>query len=493
MEGVYNYSPVHLLKGDILREVCALFINSAGGFMNGKNKKDIEKLDDSYLLESMLNATNDAIVFVDGNGFIVKMSNAYGRYLNIDAKTAVGKHITEVIENTRMHKVLQTGVAEIAQTQQIGGQTMIATRIPLKKNGKVVGAFGRVIFKSLVELKNFNKNIDRLERTSNLYKNKFKSLSSARYSIDDIIGESLPIKALKYTIKKVAQNKSSVLILGESGTGKELVAHAIHASSSRAEKPLICINCASIPSELMESEFFGYEEGAFTGARKGGKIGLFQAADKGTIFLDEIGDLPMNMQVKLLRVLQEKEIRPVGSNVSRPVNVRIITATNKNLEELVKKGRFRDDLYYRLNVVTINVPPLRERMEDLSLITGHIINNICEKNDIIIEGITNNAMNILMQYNWPGNIRELENVLERSSNFMTSDRTIHRAQIMLDRDEQDLPTHMKGDLKSAVEDFERRMILTALKRNSGMKSQTAKDLSISRTSLYEKLEKYKLK
>lgn len=205
--------------------------------------------------------------------------------------------------------------------------------------------------------------------------------------------------------------------MGESGTGKELFAHSIHAGSMRRKAPFVCVNCGSIPEQLIESELFGYEEGAFTGARKGGKIGLFPAAHGGTIFLDEIGELPLPMQVRLLRVLQDREIQRVGSNVREKVNVRVVAATNRNLYQMVKKGEFRSDLYYRLNVVTLHLPLLRERKEDLPLLIRMILSKISKKENLGAIEISREAMDHLLRYDWPGNVRELENVLERAVNF----------------------------------------------------------------------------
>lgn len=444
---------------------------------------------DSFLLNTMLTATNDAIVFTDKDGFITKMSDAYATFLKRDLKDCIGKHISQIIENTRMPIVLQTGVAEIAQLHEINGEKMIATRIPMKKNGEIVGSFGRVIFKNISELDALYTSISEMKKTLTLYKDKFNTLSSARYSLDDIIGNSQSLLRLKETVQKMGGSNSNILILGESGTGKELFAHAIHNSSNRCNMPLICVNCASIPWELMESEFFGYTEGSFTGGKKGGKIGLFHAADHGTLFLDEIGDLPIHMQVKLLRALQEREIRRIGSSVSEEVDVRIITATGKNLLELVHANKFRDDLYYRLNVVNIHIPPLRERLEDLPLLVDSLLQKIGKKNQVIIEGITAAAMNKLRNYNWPGNVRELENVLERSSNFLESDRTIHRRQIILNNKDIDLSKDISS-LKEYMDNAEKQFITHVIKSNKGNKSQTAKDLKISRTSLYEKLDKY---
>ena len=281
------------------------------------------------------------------------------------------------------------------------------------------------------------------------------------------------------------------MILGESGTGKELFAHSIHNDSKRSMGVFIKVNCAAIPAELLESELFGYEEGSFTGAKKGGKIGKFEAADGGTIFLDEIGELPLHMQVKLLRVLQEREVERVGSTRSIPIDVRIIAATNRNLEEMVEKGEFRLDLYYRLKVMTIVVPKLSERSEDIPKLVHHFLRKYQKLMNKQIEGISDRALRILNSYSWPGNIRELENSIERALNMVDEDEMITS---------DHLPEEISGykgpsstlTLNEVMEETERHTIINYLEVMNGNKSETAKALGISRTTLYEKMKKYGL-
>lgn len=284
---------------------------------------------------------------------------------------------------------------------------MIANRIPIIRNGKVEGAFGRVLFRNVEELYKLYKQIGDMTQELNFYERSFAKSNSSKYGADDIVGTSPAMGELKKTIKHIAHSRSNVLILGESGTGKELVAHAIHTEYHGDKKPFVCVNCAAIPSELLESELFGYEEGSFTGAKKGGKIGMFQAADGGTLFLDEIGEMPLQMQAKLLRVLQDKKVKKVGSHEAKPINVRIIAATNRNLEEMVKEGSFRDDLYFRLNVISVNIPPLRERIEDLPILAGVLIHKVSGNPYMDAKGILPEAMEyikniigLVMLENW---------------------------------------------------------------------------------------------
>ncbi|WP_324823439.1 sigma-54 interaction domain-containing protein [Sinanaerobacter sp. ZZT-01] len=454
-------------------------------------KSSFREMNESILLDLMLNATNEAIVVINKNGIIEILSDAYADYLKIRKEDAIGKHVCDVIENTRLHIVLKTRKPEIAQMQHINGQNMIATRMPIMKGGKIIGVFGRVLFKNLKELHGLYTRINEIEQELSLYKNKFGKINAAKYVIDDLIGDGETMTALKETIRRIAKNNSNVLIFGESGTGKELFAHAIHNASKRSQHPLICLNCASIPENLLESELFGYEEGSFTGAQKGGRSGLFHAANKGTLFLDEIGDLPMQMQVKLLRVLQDKEIQKIGSHVKEKIDVRILAATNKNLYELIDQEQFRSDLFYRLNVISITIPPLRERREDIPLLVNSLIEKLSQKEGVPVQGISSRAMEYLKRYDWPGNVRELENILERAINFIDDDliiktKHLHNKLTGIPCDE------ISKTLKNILEETERLTIVNAMMQNNSKKSVVAKKLGISRTSLYEKLEKYNI-
>lgn len=456
-------------------------------------KEFIRQFDDeigaSSLLKTVMEATNDAIVYVNSEGYIEMLSKPYADFLGVDKEKTIGKHVSKVIENTRMDIVIKTGKSEIAQVQEIKGKKMIATRIPVFVNQKVVGAVGKVLFRDVDELNSLYMEINKIEKELNLYKDEFKKANKAKYALDSIISESKSMEDLKKLTRRVAKTNSNVLILGESGTGKELFAHAIHNNSRRIDAPFIKVNCGAIPNELLESELFGYEEGAFTGAKKGGKIGKFKAADGGTIFLDEIGDLPMNMQVKLLRVLQDKEIEKIGSNVSEKIDVRVIAATNKDLEKMVSEGMFRLDLYYRLNVVSIKIPPLRNRKDDIPILARHLVDKISKVENIKVDKISDSTLEYLKKYDWPGNVRELENILERAINFL-DEETIIKPEC--------LPTKITGamrkkeikSLKSILDDVEKQAIIDSLIISNGNKTIAANILEISRTSLYEKLSKY---
>lgn len=456
-----------------------------------EKRKRFPKIDEASLLETMLAAPDELIVVVNQNGYIENMSQAYGDFLGIQVQNAIGRHVTEVIENTRMDIVVKTGVPETGETQDIHGEKMIATRIPIRKNGMVIGAYGRVLVRNTRELHMLHDKLSSIEMELNMYKRTFEKINTAKYTVDDIIGDCSIMQDLKDSVRKVAKTNSNVLIMGESGTGKELFAHSIHAGSMRRKAPFVCVNCGSIPEQLIESELFGYEEGAFTGARKGGKIGLFPAAHGGTIFLDEIGELPLPMQVRLLRVLQDREIQRVGSNVREKVNVRVVAATNRNLYQMVKKGEFRSDLYYRLNVVTLHLPLLRERKEDLPLLIQMILSKISKKESLGAIEISREAMDHLLRYDWPGNVRELENVLERAINFTDAGEKI-KAKNLPERITGSMVSQTVMPLKELMENTEKDAIKDALLRCRNCKAKAANELGISRTTLYEKMMKYEI-
>ena len=317
-------------------------------------------------------------------------------------------------------------------------------------------------------------------------------MHKAKYSLDQIITNNEEIIKLKSYVKKLAHSKSSVLIQGESGTGKELFAHAIHLSSHRRDMPFVKVNCAAIPENLLESELFGYEKGSFTGADKNGRIGKFELADQGTIFLDEIGDMPLHMQAKILRVLQEGEVERVGSNTPKQIDVRIIAATNRNLKTMVEEKAFREDLYYRLNVINFTVPPLRERKEDIILLSRHFIDLLNRENHGNVRGLSEKAQMQLSSYEWKGNIRELKNVMERAYNIIEGEEFVQLWHLPAQINNGKIASTGEP-LKELVDNAEKKIILERLISFSGNKTKTAADLGISRMALHKKLEKFEMK
>ncbi|OGK91257.1 MAG: hypothetical protein A2W08_11670 [Candidatus Rokubacteria bacterium RBG_16_73_20] len=311
-----------------------------------------------------------------------------------------------------------------------------------------------------------------------------------RHRVEGILGDSGRMQEVLSLVRRVAASDATVLIRGESGTGKELIAKAIHYASRRAEGPLVRVNCAALPETLLESELFGHEKGAFTGAQAT-RRGRFELAHGGSLFLDEIGDLPPHLQVKLLRVLQEREIERVGSSRPIPVDVRLLAATHRDLEALVKAGSFREDLYYRINVVTLAVPPLRERREDIPLLLDHFLSKFARANGKTIRGLTREARDTLLRYDYPGNVRELENLMERAV-VLTRDEVIGRADLPLSVRDAEPESGEATGLPAAVEGLERRMIRDALARADGVQTRAAELLGISERVLRYKLRKYGL-
>lgn len=443
------------------------------------------------------------MVVVDPEGYIIMMTKSYCKFVGITQEYAVGRHVTEILENTRMHIVAKSEQKEIGDLQEIKGNMMIADRIPLYLDKKLIGAVGSVIFRDLSELDSYVKGVQHMEKQLDFYKRELQKALGGNFTFDNIVGESPAISKIKKLAMKVSSSKSNVLLLGESGTGKELFAHAIHNQSDRSKYPIIKINCGSIPSELFESELFGYEAGAFTGAKKDGNPGKFELANKSTIFLDEIGDLPLSMQVKLLRVIQEREIERIGAVKSQKIDVRIIAATNRNLEEMIKENTFREDLYYRLNVINMKVPSLRERRDDIPLLAKYLMKKISSKMERHVTDISDEALLALSLYDWPGNIRELENLIERALNLVDKQAIIETSQLPFYITEglltnppafniKIVPININGTLKCMNKVLEKKAIKAAMEEFNGNKLKVAKKLDISRTSLYEKLKIYNL-
>lgn len=444
-------------------------------------------------LENIFEHAYDGVMVVDQKGIITRITQAYCRFLNVKREEAIGKHCTEVLPNSRMHIVAQTGVAEVGEPMSIQGKEALVMRLPLRENGVLVGAVGKVMFRDVQELRTLTEKLDLLENKIKFYEKELQQYQKHRYTFNTIMGSSPAILRAKALAEKAASGKSTVLLLGESGTGKELFAHAIHGASPRHNNAFVRVNCGAIPAELLESELFGYEEGAFTGAKKGGKIGKFEAANGGTIFLDEIGDLPLAMQAKVLRVLQEKEVERVGSNQIQRLDIRVIAATHRDVEKMVASGEFRRDLYYRLNVFTINIPPLREREGDIPFLSNYLLERIEREMGSASRVLDKRVKELFDLYSWPGNVRELQNALERASNVAEGHRIFIR----------DLPLYLQDleggqqlkalqPLALEIAEAERSAISKALELSSGNKAKAAEILGIHRTNLYRKMEKYKI-
>ncbi|QZY55589.1 sigma-54 interaction domain-containing protein [Crassaminicella profunda] len=565
-------------------------------------------------LEVILDSTHDAMIAVDKNGIITLFNKAAKKLTKLEGMKILGRYITEVVTNSRLPFILETGKSELNQKQPLGDISIVTNRMPIKDDmGKTIGAVA--VFRDITEVKELAAEITNLKemqsmlqaifhstedaisvvdedgigvminpaytRLTGLKKEKIigeictvdiaegesihlKVLKSkmpiknarlkvgpsrkevladaapiivdeelrgsvavlhdlteikrltyeldqakkiirkleAKYTFEDIVGEDEQLLAAIDRAKKAAVTPATILLRGESGTGKEFFAHAIHNESNRKYRQFVRVNCAAISENLLESELFGYEEGAFTGARKGGRKGLFEQANGGTIFLDEIGELSLNTQAKLLRVLQEKEIVRVGGSTPTNINVRVIAATNLDLERAIKSGKFREDLYYRLNVIPIIIPPLRHHKKDIPLLVKHFIKKYNQEYGRFVQDISINALKKLMDLNWTGNIRELENFIGRAIINMKFNEMIIRTKhlpaaqgkIQKERIEPvewfEENDEEKQTLEEIIKISEKRYILKVLNDNSYNKTKTAKDLGISIRNLYYKLKKY---
>ncbi len=427
------------------------------------------------------------LVVVDHLSRIVFMEEKYARSLGWDPEAIIGRPVKEVVPTSKLPLVVETGKPLLGDVFYHQGKPLICNRMPLIKNGVIIGAMSFQVFEVAEEL---FKSIRELQSQLDYYKEKVKKYSGVRYSLTDIIGSSSAAGAIRGAILKAASANSTVLIQGETGTGKELVAHALHQESRRAHYPFVKLNCAAIPQELIESELFGYEEGAFTGARKSGKKGKFEQANKGTLFLDEISQLSPAAQAKLLRVLQEKEIERVGGSDSIPVDVRIVAATNDSLEDLVKQGAFRSDLFFRLNVIPIKLPPLRERKADIPLFVEKFAEKYGDQAGLGTVSIAPDALALIMKHEWPGNIRELEHAVERAINQCNSNLLeAKHFEWLVPKIENRYQAIAGRGIQEAKAATEKEMILNALRATQGNKKKAAEMLDIARPLLYQKMRR----
>lgn len=449
------------------------------------------------MLQAIIHSSDDAISVVDENGRGILINPAYSRITGLTQEQVIGKPATaDISEGESMHmKVLQTRRAVRGVPMRVGPskREVIVNVAPIIVKGKLKGSVG--VIHDMSEMKSLSRELNRARQL-------IRKLE-AKYTFEDIIGQSDEMMLAIEQAKLGAKTPATVLLRGESGTGKELFAHAIHNASDRKYNKFIRVNCAAISETLLESELFGYEEGAFSGAVRGGKRGFFEEANNGSIFLDEIGELPVNTQAKLLRVLQEKEIIRVGGTKPISINVRIIAATNVNLEKGIAKGSFREDLYYRLNRMPIHIPPLRKRIEEIPLLNERLIQKISQDYGRNVEGITPSALKQLMEYDWPGNVRELENILGRAIIFMKfNDQFIDVQHLPELKNQQNLTESsvsnhtdsvvMDRTLSDMMEEFEAKIIKQTLLRLNENKTLTAKTLGLSVRNLYYKIEKYKI-
>ena len=351
------------------------------------------------------------------------MSPVHERFFGLQPGGGVGRHVTEVIENTRLHHVVETGKAEIGLLHEMRGVTRVVTRHPIRNSrGELVGAIGQIMFKGPEQLQALSNEVTKLKSEVAYYRRELNDLRNRSYGLDQMVGESPAMQRLKQQIVKVAPLDVPVLLTGESGTGKELAAHAIHKLSPRRDATMVMVNAAALPATLVESELFGYEAGSFTGAERKGRKGKIEQADRGTLFFDEVGDMPADVQVKLLRVLQDGSFQRVGGNELRHSNFRLISASNRNFEAMIAEGTFRLDLFYRIGGVTIRLPALRERLEDIPLLADLALKQFAERHgQRAEEAFAPRRVAFLQGQRWPGNVRQLMHTVERAAIFSESD------------------------------------------------------------------------
>lgn len=447
-----------------------------------------------YILKKLLQVSDDGFVIVDKNGVITDINDRYCLFLKTSKEDAIGKDVRDIISVSNLPSLMENKESEEGVVIRIGEDSgfredalVITNRCGVDdEDGNTIGGIAQVRFRL--------QTMDSAQKLMNKYKEleyyRDEYLKKSGGYFEEALGSSEAFEEVKKQGVKAARTSFPVLLTGETGTGKEVFANAIHNASDRRDKPMISINCAAIPAELLESELFGYEEGSFTGAKKGGKKGKIELANEGTLFLDEIGDMPLSMQAKLLRVLQEKEIEKIGGYKTIPVDIRILAATRKNLEEMIEKGEFREDLYYRLNVINIDMPPLRKRKSDIPELAIHFLERLNREYKTGIM-LSTEVLECFKSYSWPGNIRELDNVIK--SAYASCDS--FRIRLI------DLPSKMtvgrnvlegREDKKLAglMEEYEKNVITEELRKNGWNCKKTADELGIHKSLLYKKIAKH---
>lgn len=441
-----------------------------------------EEREKSQQIRTIIDSVNDGIVAVDGTGRIILFNPQAERIFGMEAHKVLGRPVADALPAARLESTLNEGRSEVGVVQQAGSLRLAVKRTPVTVGTEVVGAVAT--FSDVTELQRYEQAVRQKLHKKGLV---------ARNSLDQIAGSGPTMRSLISAARRCAGTDATVLILGESGTGKELLAQGVHRGSRRQQGPFVAVNCAALPETLLESELFGYEEGAFTGARKGGKQGLFELAHGGTIFLDEIGEMPLSLQARLLRILQEKEVMRVGGDSVIPVDVRIVAATNRDLEAEVESGHFRADLYYRINLLRLEVPPLRSRLEDLPALIDVLSEKLRQRygRSLVLEPA---ATQLLAGYRWPGNIRELENFLERLL-LLTDAETVSARDVQACLPRTAAPEPAPGGRASApvragmptLAELEAMAIHWALEAEGGNIQKAADRLGLHRTTLYRKL------
>lgn len=438
----------------------------------------LDPFEEAEFLRLVLDHVSDSLVVVDTTGIIILINEPYCQVLGGDPEDFIGRHIADVIgPTTKLHLVAQGREALVGHPLEVRGHKLVTKQVPVRRNGEIIGAVGFALFSDVSLLKSAYGRVFTTELSLPQGGRQWQS----RFTLADVIGHGERMDAYRASLELVAQYDLTVLVSGETGTGKELAAHVIHALSDRSTGPFVWVNCASIPSELIEAELFGYDGGAFTGARQRGKPGKFELAKDGVLFLDEVGDMPLSLQASLLRVLQTNEIVRVGGTTPVTINARIICATNRSLPHQVKAGRFREDLYHRLNVLTVEVPALRER-SDIVALAGRLLERVASRLGHPCPKLTAEDRQRLLHHPWPGNVRELENALTRL--LVTGKLLLTEAEPKPER----AGTEAGASLKRRMQHLAKAEIQSALAQTEGNKRRAAELLGVSRAHLYRMMD-----
>lgn len=438
------------------------------------------------LLEHMLASPYSAVTVVDRQGILRFLSPVHARFFGLAPGSGIGRPAEEVIENTRLHEVAREGRPQIGQLQRMQGEVRVVNRFPIREDGRVVGAIGQVMFKGPEQVQALSREVSRLRGEVALYRRELLSREDRAASLDAIVGDSEPIRTLKSDLLRVAARDVPVLLTGESGTGKELAAHALHRLSGRDGGPMVLVNAAALPPTLVESELFGHEPGAFTGADRKGRKGKIEQADRGTLFLDEIGEMPPDLQAKLLRVLQDGSYERVGGDRIKRSDFRLVAATNRDLRQMIADGRFRLDLYYRISAVVLCLPPLRERLGDIPLLVDTYIAS--RRSATSVRRVAPEVYDWLREQSWPGNVRQLQHEVERALIF-TDGPELEQAAFSRYGATAGAPGQKQRltSLPAAAAALQADMARDALARTDGNKKRAAAELGISRSHLYKLL------
>lgn len=455
-----------------------------------------------YIFDEILTMTDDGFIVVNKDGIVTDINDQYCDFLGKTKNQILGKSIKDSISNSKMIDIVKNAYREEGVIHKfVDGDAkesdnsilLVSRSCVFDESHQVVAGVAQVKFRlqTLDSAEKLMREYSELQ----FYKEEYNKISMNQYSFEGIVGKSKNFLGTKKAAMKAAKNSFSVLLTGETGTGKEVFARAIHNKSDRKNKPMVSINCGAIPSELLESELFGYESGSFTGAKKCGKDGKFIQANGGTIFLDEIGDMPLNMQVKILRVLQEKEVERIGATTPIPVDIRVIAATRRNLAQMIKDGEFREDLYYRLNVINIEMIPLRERKEDILAFADYFLNKINMEYRTAVT-LSNEVKICFQNYSWPGNVRELDNIIK--SAYASCDEFIIQltdlpAKMVSNQKINGVPQPEDKMLKNMVDNYESSIIKEVLEKHDWNCQSAAIELGIHRSLLYKKMDKFGIK